>query len=365
MPSPEHLREQIAIEAARLMLRGKEQDFASARKRAARWLKRTKLHREDLPSNAEIQAQISVQAGLFAAERDGSTLLQMRRFAADILEWLHAFRPSLIGSAVSGPVTRGAGIEIELQAGSLSEVLYQLREHRVGELSAEATADGADARTSPVSWSLAFVHGFPCVVRRMRDTLSDGVDGTLRWTLNQLEKSLQVEEPSHEDDPDVEAEALAMLKLLMEPLARIRLDPFEHPEGDALYHSLQVFELGREERPYDEEFLLACLLHDVGLTINRRHPVLSALDALGGLVTERTRFLIEARPVAAEYLRTGIAPKSLRKSDDFEDAVLLARCDRAGRVRGAQVSTLDEAFEYVTNLREQWADDSNGSPFAT
>ena len=37
-----------------------------------------------------------------------------------------------------------------------------------------------------------------------------------------------------------------------------------HPEGDALYHSLQVFDLACEESPYDEDFLLAALLHDVG-----------------------------------------------------------------------------------------------------
>jgi len=47
--------------------------------------------------------------------------------------------------------------------------------------------------------------------------------------------------------------------------------PQYHPEGDALYHSLQVFELAREARPYDEEFLLAALLHA------RRSPLVALL----------------------------------------------------------------------------------------
>jgi hypothetical protein len=231
--SSDELREQIAKEAARLMLRGKESDFAAARKRAARWLKRKRLTREEIPSNQEIQVQIYALSGLMASE----------------------LTP------------------------------------------AEALPD--------------------------------------------------------DEHPD----AFEVFRMLLEPLARVQLDPRWHPEGDALYHSLQVFELGKAERPYDEEFLLACLLHEIGRAINPQHTVLLAIDALGTLITDRTRFLIEQRPVAAAYLQTGECPKSLKKSEDFEDAVLLARCDRAGRVPGMQVGTLDEALDYLAGLDTAWDDD--------
>ncbi len=65
----------------------------------------------------------------------------------------------------------------------------------------------------------------------------------------------------------------AVYKLRLGPLEAVKQDPRRHPEGDALYHSLQVFELARNARPYDEEFLLAALLHDVGKAIDLSNPV--------------------------------------------------------------------------------------------
>ena len=41
--------------------------------------------------------------------------------------------------------------------------------------------------------------------------------------------------------------------------------------------SLQVFELARERRPYDEEFLLAALLHDIGKGLDPADHVAAAL----------------------------------------------------------------------------------------
>jgi hypothetical protein len=162
------------------------------------------------------------------------------------------------------------------------------------------------------------------------------------------------DEPANEDDyhPDT----FPLLRMMLERLRSVKLDPVRHPEGDALYHSLQVYALGLQQSPYDEEFLLACLLHDVGLAIDRRNPVAAAVEALTGIVTARTCFLIEHRQAARDYLRTGRISKSLRRGEHFDDLVLLAQCDVNGRVPGAVVPSLDEALAHIEGLSSAWDD---------
>jgi hypothetical protein len=145
-------------------------------------------------------------------------------------------------------------------------------------------------------------------------------------------------------------------RMLLRPLEKVRQNPVWHPEGDVLYHSLQVFELGRDAVPYDEEFLLAALLHDVGKGIDPQDHVAAALEALEGAVTPRTTFLI-AHHMDAHAIHDGTighrAKLRLEESPDYEDLLLLGQLDRAGRRIGVQVSTIDEALDYVRSLEDE------------
>ncbi len=144
-----------------------------------------------------------------------------------------------------------------------------------------------------------------------------------------------------------------MFQLLLQPLERVKQSPKHHPEGDVLYHLLQVFELARDERPYDEEFLLAALLHDIGKGLDPGDHVGAALQALDGLITERTRFLIENHMLAQEYKAGTLGHRQrvrLEASPDFEDLLSLRDLDDLGRAPGAVVGTLDEAIDYLREL---------------
>jgi hypothetical protein len=143
--------------------------------------------------------------------------------------------------------------------------------------------------------------------------------------------------------------------MLLLPLEKIKENRQAHPEGDLLYHSLQVFELAREQLPYDEEFLLAALLHDVGKAIDPREHVAAALEALEGFVTPRTAWLIEHHDDALALEEHALGARSRRRlqaSEDFEELRLLARCDRQGRRVGVAVPDVEAALQYLRDLDE-------------
>lgn len=156
-----------------------------------------------------------------------------------------------------------------------------------------------------------------------------------------------------------------LYELLLRPLEDVMQSPDEHPEGDVLYHSLQVFELARQRLPYDEEFLLAALLHDVGKAIDRRDHIAVGLEALADTVSPRTAWLIEHHGEALAR-RDGMLGVRLRRrlesAEDFDELVLLADCDRQGRAVGMDVPDLWDSLDYVRDLAEAYDDSESPLP---
>jgi hypothetical protein len=159
-------------------------------------------------------------------------------------------------------------------------------------------------------------------------------------------------------DGTIEEEDLRRFRLyeqLLLPLERVVEPPDAHPEGDVLYHSLQVFELARQALPYDEEFLLAALLHDVGKGIDRRNHVAAGLEALAGAITPRTAWLIEHH-VEAASLREGTIGARLRRrleaSENFDELTALEECDRRGRAVGMPAPDVAESLSYIRELAD-------------
>jgi hypothetical protein len=164
-----------------------------------------------------------------------------------------------------------------------------------------------------------------------------------------------------EGEPGVAALAdhldrFAIYKMRLTPLESVKQNARHHPEGDALYHSLQVFELAREARPYDEEFLLAALLHDVGKAIDANDHVRAGVDSLRGAVSERTLWLIDHHMDLLAIRERGLSARVRRElegSEFFDDLKLLRELDDAGRVPGQPVGSLDDALAYIRGLESE------------
>ena len=161
------------------------------------------------------------------------------------------------------------------------------------------------------------------------------------------------------NEPELDAfvDRFEVFRALLVPLESVHQNPAYHPEGDALYHSLQVFDQALEYRPYDEEFLLAALLHDVGKGLDPRDHVHSALNALGATISPRTAWLIEHHMLAHQIHDHSIGARRhrrLRENENYSDLLLLGECDRAGRQVGVMTTSLDDALDYLREIGQAY-----------
>ena len=140
---------------------------------------------------------------------------------------------------------------------------------------------------------------------------------------------------------------------LVRVLENVKQDPIKHPEGDVLEHTLQVFDRVHEERPFDEELLTAALVHEVGRPIDRANQVAAGIEALGDLVTPRTRWLLESLEAAHAHADNTLGLRArhrLEEHPDYDSLRLLESADRRGHVRSGEAPTLEEAIAILRAL---------------
>jgi len=357
------LRHAIAFEAARLMYERAESEYFTAKRKAAARVCRGSVKPSDLPSNAEIRDLIQVFARTHEGDRRTANLRDMRLRALWLMRVLARFRPRLIGSVMTGHVRRGSDIDLHLFSDHVEPVTAALEDEGLQfDVERKQVVKHGEARVfTHVHVYDAF--NFELTVYpedKAHYVFKSSITGKPieRATTRELEELIAREHPEVKLDEalaeqDEAVDPYQIFRMLLLPLERVKQSPKWHPEGDVLYHLLQVFELARDERPWDEEFLLAALLHDVGKGIDPADHVGAALQALDGLITPRTAWLIENHMLAQEY-RAGTLGhrqrKKLEQSEDFDDLMLLRDLDDRGRVPGATVGTVDEALAFLREL---------------
>lgn len=340
-----------------------ESEYYQAKMKAARRVCQGWVKPADLPSNAEIRDQVQQFARIHEGTQRDDDLLTMRLEALALMESLKDFKPRLIGSVLTGHVRSGSDIDIHVFTESIEAVELVL-----DDLGLDYRVERKQVRQGGTATVFTHIHirnEFPIELtlypyRMTNHVFKSSVTGKPieRASVAELRSLLKQQYP----DLDLERELdqlhdridrFQYFESLLFPLENVNQDPRYHPEGDALYHSLQVFDRAVNRHPYDEEFLLAALLHDVGKAIDPHDHVAAGLEALEGFITDRTAWLIEHH-MDCHRIRDGSlgarAHRRLKASEDYRELIDLGEVDRAGREPGVMTSSVEEAIDYLRNL---------------
>jgi predicted HD phosphohydrolase len=357
------LRRQIAWEAARMMYARQESEYYTAKMKSARRICKGWVKPADLPSNIEIRDQIELLARVYEGQQRTDNLLDMRLVALAMMRRLAPFRPRLIGSVLTGHIRQGSDIDLHVFADTAEAVTHLLDQDGL-----TYTVERKQVRKHGEERTFTHIHlldRFPFELTvyatdQAHYVFKSSITGKAieRASIAELEQFLSREYAdldlaAAEQEMSNQIDRFQLYESLLLPLENVIGQPKYHPEGDTLYHSLQVFDRARDQLAYDEEFLTAALLHDVGKAIDSMDHVKAGLEALEGFITERTAWLIEHHMLAHQLAEGTLglrARRRLQQSEYFDDLVLLGECDRAGRQPGAQAPELDEALDYLRGL---------------
>lgn len=132
------IRIRIATIAARLIAADGINDFALAKRKAAREAGTPETH--NLPSNDEVEAALHTYLQLYQADEHAARLKHLRTCALEMMRSLRRFNPYLSGPVLEGNAGRYAVIELLLFTDEAKDVdffmlnskfAYQIRDRRV------------------------------------------------------------------------------------------------------------------------------------------------------------------------------------------------------------------------------------------
>ena len=114
------MRARIAAVAARIMAEDGIDDFALAKRKAARQLGAPQS--EALPGNDEVESELRAYRALYQADEHPERIAELRRIALDAMRAFERFNPYLTGPVLKGTAGPYAEIELQLFPGSPKDV---------------------------------------------------------------------------------------------------------------------------------------------------------------------------------------------------------------------------------------------------
>lgn len=123
------MREQLAHLAARIMAQDGIEDFALAKRKAAR--QAGVPDTRHLPNDDEVEQALRSYQLLYQEDEHRSRLRFLREEAVRAMRELSRFRPRLVGSVLSGSAGRSSDINLQLFTDNAKEVEHYLLDRRV------------------------------------------------------------------------------------------------------------------------------------------------------------------------------------------------------------------------------------------
>jgi hypothetical protein len=143
------MRARIAAVAARLMAEDGIDDFALAKRKAARQLGASDT--QSLPANDEIEAELRAYQSLYQGEEQRDRIHELRTVALAAMRSFAAFNPYLAGPVLKGTAGRYADIDLQLFTDDLKAVeLFLLNRNFVYAVSEQRHYCGDEPRAVPV-----------------------------------------------------------------------------------------------------------------------------------------------------------------------------------------------------------------------
>ncbi len=126
--SRNHLRERIAHLAARLMAQDGIEDYALAKRKAAR--QAGAADSRQLPDNDEIDVALKQYRELYQQEHPAQ-LRELRRLALEVMDEFSQFNPHLTGAVLKGSAGKYAAVHLQLFTDTDKNVEHYLLNHRI------------------------------------------------------------------------------------------------------------------------------------------------------------------------------------------------------------------------------------------
>lgn len=140
------IRLSIAAAAARIMAEDGIDDFALAKRKAARQL--GVEEGQWLPANHEIEAELETYRAIYQAEEHPERIRALREIALDAMRALERFNPYLTGAVLRGIAGRYAEIDLQVFPESTKDVELYLLDRGIPYAAAPAKRYAGDRATA-------------------------------------------------------------------------------------------------------------------------------------------------------------------------------------------------------------------------